>query len=70
MASARDAALTRSFICARCKFCAWISAWSPFHSILPSQVGAGGCAGMVFPMSYMQLFWLLEPELSTRIFMA
>src|SRR5271157_4745567 len=36
--------------------------------MLPSHKQAGGRSGRVSPISYRQAFWLLEPELSTRIF--
>src|SRR4029077_7462354 len=38
------------------------------HSILPSHNGVGGTSGGVSPISYRHALWLLEPALSTSIF--
>src|SRR5262245_15230675 len=65
---ARDETLTRSRSATPCEFFTATDATSPSHSILPSHRQAGGSAGSVSPISYRHVFWLLEPELSTRIF--
>jgi len=39
----------------------------PFDLRLPKA--NGGSSGKTSPISYRQLFWLLDPEFSTRIFM-
>src|SRR5450432_43041 len=44
------------------------AARSPCHSIFPSHNGSGGDSGKGAPSSYSDDFWLLEPELRTRIF--
>ena len=51
------------------KFLTVIAAVSPFHSMRPSHSGKGGFSGRASPISYRHAFWLLEPELRTRIFM-
>src|SRR5215472_7502925 len=53
-----------------CAFRTEIAAVDPFHSIRPSHKDSGGLSGSVSPISYRQAFWLLDPEFSTRTFIA
>src|SRR5262249_15827896 len=68
--SSREEIWSCSFRTAPSEFFAAIVAVSLPNSILPSHREAGGRLGRVSPISYRQAFWLLEPELSTRIFIA
>src|ERR1017187_6282924 len=71
MASPREPADGRtSFREAPREFLIEDSALPSAHSILPPQIQSGGSSGSVSPISYRQLFWLLEPELRTRTFIS
>ena len=68
IACSRDATVSCSFWAIPFEFFTVIAAlWLP-HSILPSHRKAGARVGRASPISYRQAFWLLEPELRTRIF--
>ena len=66
--SSRQRTETFCFWTVPCAFRTEIAAVRAFHSIRPSHKDSGGLSGSVSPISYRQAFWLLEPELSTRIF--
>src|ERR1022692_3216216 len=66
--SSHDRLFSFSFLAIPFEFLTVIAAVSPFHSMRPSHSGKGGLSGRVSPISYRHAFWLLEPELRTRIF--
>src|SRR5271169_1758188 len=66
--SSHDRLFTFSFLAIPFEFLTVIAAVSPFHSMRPSHSGKGGLSGRASPISYRHAFWLLEPELRTRIF--
>src|SRR6202162_1669747 len=66
--SSHDRLFTFSLLAIPLEFLTVIAAVSPFHSMRPSQSGKGALSGRVSPISYRHAFWLLEPELRTRIF--
>src|ERR1039457_2718338 len=66
--SSHDGLFSFSFLVIPFEFLTVIAAVSPFHSMRPSQSGKGGLSGRASPISYKHAFWLLEPELRTRIF--
>ena len=67
--SSRDEIFSFCFLTTPLEFLTLTSALPPLHSILPSHSGSGAICGSASPISYRHAFWLLEPELRTRIFM-
>src|SRR5450755_333079 len=68
VAFARDSTGNFSFLVIPAAVRAVRRASSPCHSIFPSHSGTCGDSGREEPNSYKKDFWLLEPELRTRIF--